>query len=218
MSREKVLSAVRGALRVQPGDTKRTASAHAHASAEAGHPRPQIAQLAGPALRQRFCDQLTKKGCDVVELPTFAALPDAVAAYLKRHGLQGRIAAGMGVFEELPWPSAGIEIARGAAASDVLAGLSLATAGVAETGTLVVASSAANPVSIAFLADVHLVVVAAADLAPSLEDAMGLVKSLAGGLPRSVNLISGPSRTGDIGGRIVIGAHGPRRLGVFIVD
>jgi L-lactate dehydrogenase complex protein LldG len=36
-------------------------------------------------------------------------------------------------------------------------------------------------------------------------------------LPRTLNLISGPSRTGDIGGRIVMGAHGPRRLAVILV-
>jgi L-lactate dehydrogenase complex protein LldG len=36
-------------------------------------------------------------------------------------------------------------------------------------------------------------------------------------MPRSLNLISGPSRTGDIGGRIVLGAHGPRRLCIVIV-
>jgi L-lactate dehydrogenase complex protein LldG len=36
-------------------------------------------------------------------------------------------------------------------------------------------------------------------------------------MPRTLNLVSGPSRTADIGGRIVIGAHGPRRLMVVIV-
>ncbi len=36
-------------------------------------------------------------------------------------------------------------------------------------------------------------------------------------MPRSLNFISGPSRTGDIGGRIVLGAHGPRRLAVIVV-
>ena len=38
------------------------------------------------------------------------------------------------------------------------------------------------------------------------------------GLPRAVNLITGPSRTGDIEQRIVLGAHGPRRLHIVIVD
>jgi L-lactate dehydrogenase complex protein LldG len=36
-------------------------------------------------------------------------------------------------------------------------------------------------------------------------------------MPRTVNFVSGPSRTADIGGTIVIGAHGPRRLCIVLV-
>jgi L-lactate dehydrogenase complex protein LldG len=39
-----------------------------------------------------------------------------------------------------------------------------------------------------------------------------------GALPRTVNLITGPSRTGDIEQRIQLGAHGPRRLHVVLVE
>ena len=38
-----------------------------------------------------------------------------------------------------------------------------------------------------------------------------------GSLPRTVNLISGPSRTADIEQTIVRGAHGPKRLHVVIL-
>ena len=37
-------------------------------------------------------------------------------------------------------------------------------------------------------------------------------------MPRTVNLITGPSRTGDIEQRLQLGAHGPRRLHIIIVD
>jgi L-lactate dehydrogenase complex protein LldG len=37
-----------------------------------------------------------------------------------------------------------------------------------------------------------------------------------GAMPRALNFISGASRTGDIGGRIVKGAHGPRSLCVIV--
>ncbi len=100
------------------------------------------------------------------------------------------------------------------------AGLSRAIAGVAETGTLVLASGADNPVTLAFLPDTHLVVVARETIVGSYEDAMALVAARSsdrGVLPRTLNLVSGPSRTGDIGGKIVMGAHGPRRLAVILV-
>jgi hypothetical protein len=40
-----------------------------------------------------------------------------------------------------------------------------------------------------------------------------VLEANAGAMPRTLNLVTGASRTGDIGGKIVMGAHGPRRLG-----
>ena len=39
----------------------------------------------------------------------------------------------------------------------------------------------------------------------------------AGTMPRTVNLIIGPSRSGDIEQTLILGAHGPRRLHVMVV-
>ena len=36
-------------------------------------------------------------------------------------------------------------------------------------------------------------------------------------MPRAVNLVSGPSRTGDIEQTIVLGAHGPFRVHIVVV-
>ena len=36
-------------------------------------------------------------------------------------------------------------------------------------------------------------------------------------MPRTVNLISGPSRSGDIEQKIILGAHGPRALHIIVV-
>jgi L-lactate dehydrogenase complex protein LldG len=90
-------------------------------------------------------------------------------------------------------------------------------AGVAETGTLVLASGPDNPVTLTFVPDTHVVVVEAQTIVGSYEEAvMRLLREL-GQLPRTLNLVSAPSRTGDIGGKIVMGAHGPRRLAVVLV-
>jgi L-lactate dehydrogenase complex protein LldG len=38
-----------------------------------------------------------------------------------------------------------------------------------------------------------------------------------GEMPRALNLITGPSRSGDIEQTIILGAHGPRALHIVVV-
>jgi L-lactate dehydrogenase complex protein LldG len=119
----------------------------------------------------------------------------------------------------LPWDTApGVVRQSGAAEPGDRAALSHAEAGVAETGTLVLLSGSGNPTSLAFLSETHIVVIAEQTIVGCYEDAFDMVRSQLGGapLPRALNLVGGASRTGDIGGRIVMGAHGPRRLAVII--
>ena len=58
----------------------------------------------------------------------------------------------------------------------------------------------------------------ASDIVGSYEEGWAKLRSLygSGNMPRTVNLISGPSRTADIEQTIVMGAHGPRNLLVLI--
>ena len=50
-----------------------------------------------------------------------------------------------------------------------------------------------------------------------MEQAWDMARAEFGQMPRAVNFISGPSRTGDIEQTIVLGAHGPYRVHVIIV-
>ena len=110
---------------------------------------------------------------------------------------------------------------QSAGASDgrQLASVSHAFAGVAETGTLVMASGTDNPTTLNFLPDTHVVVLNAKDIAGDYESVWARVRNSFGidALPRTINLITGPSRSADIAQILILGAHGPRRLHVLVI-
>ena len=76
-----------------------------------------------------------------------------------------------------------------------------------------------NPTTLNFLPDNHIVVLAAADIVGDYETAWDRLRAAfgKGRMPRLVNMITGPSRSGDIEQKLLLGAHGPRRLHVVIV-
>jgi L-lactate dehydrogenase complex protein LldG len=163
---------------------------------------------------------LAKQGADVRRVATPKEAVGAVASYLGTCDLPPRVRMGRDpMLAALPWREAwDIERAFGAAEPNDRASLSRAVAGAAETGTLFLLSGSDNPTSLNFLPEAHSVLIAASDIFAFYEEAFDRIRALSGGvMPRSVNLISGPSRTADIEQTIVRGAHGPRRLLVVIL-
>lgn len=176
--------------------------------------QPTLAEGSGSLSVSTFAEKLMARAAEVFEIASLAELPGLVTRVVDGGGQTLRLVhGGSQAFAELSW--AGVEIVASARAGAEI-GVSLAVAGVAETGSLVVASGVGAPIEIAFLSDTHVVVIERAAIVATLEDACDRAF---GSLlpPRALSFISGPSRTGDIGGRIVLGAHGPKRLIVVVV-
>ena len=74
-----------------------------------------------------------------------------------------------------------------------------------------------HPTTLNFLPEDHVVVLRESRIVPHLEDAWALLRKERATMPRTVNLICGPSKTGDVELVILEGAHGPRRLHVVVV-
>jgi L-lactate dehydrogenase complex protein LldG len=92
-------------------------------------------------------------------------------------------------------------------------------AGLAEAGAVVTVSSATCPNEFQFLAATHIVIVPAGRIFANYEALWVFVgNEFAAGMPRSMNWIVGPSRTADLGVPSRLGAHGPARLHLLIVD
>ena len=83
-----------------------------------------------------------------------------------------------------------------------------------------ITSAPHHPTTLHFLPDWHLVVLHSSQIVGSYEDAWTRLRQRnqqTGGMPRTVNMITGASRSADIEQRLQMGAHGPKRLSIFIV-
>jgi L-lactate dehydrogenase complex protein LldG len=74
-----------------------------------------------------------------------------------------------------------------------------------------------SPSTINFLPDNHVAIVRASQVVATYEDGWDRLRTT-GAMPRTVNFVTGPSRTADIELKIQLGAHGPRRLHLVVVD
>ena len=119
----------------------------------------------------------------------------------------------------MPWGATALEIAHGPSDGHDLNAVSVAFAAVAESGTLALVSGPDNPTTLNFLPDNHFVVVFADDLVGDYESVFAKLRAVygVGAAPRTVNFITGPSRSADIEQTLLLGAHGPRRLHIVIV-
>jgi L-lactate dehydrogenase complex protein LldG len=168
-----------------------------------------------------FIDRMIAQRATVDRVPDFASVPVALTDYLRSQNLPAVVRIGADpVLNNLPWPEqALLRLETGRAIGSDTAGLSHALVGAAETGTVALVSGQDNPTTINFLPDTHIVLVEAHDIVGPFEEAWVRIRARygAGQMPRTVNWVSGPSRTADIEQTMVQGAHGPRRFHVIVV-
>ncbi|TAJ86432.1 MAG: lactate utilization protein C [Reyranella sp.] len=150
-----------------------------------------------------------------------ADVPGEVTAYLARNNLPATVAmAPSPLLEGYDWSSQKmLSIRRGRGEGSDQVSVTGAFAGIAETGTVVMASGPDHPVSLNLLPDTHVVVLREADIVGGYEDVWERLRARYGKsrMPRTVNTITGPSRTGDIEQAMELGAHGPRRMHILVV-
>ena len=152
----------------------------------------------------------------VASVATRAEAPAAVAAYLVANGLPAEAVATPDV-GGLLWSAAGLQVEARAAVDADKTGISGCFCAIAETGTLMLLSGPETPATVSLLPETHIALVDVSRIVATMEDAFALLRAECGSLPRAVNFISGPSRTGDIEQTIVLGAHGPCRVHLVLV-
>ena len=184
----------------------------------AGHPAgpvPAQAQAQGRARLVQFMAKAEEAAATVSRVSEIGELPKALAHELRKRNLPAAVRLGSEpAFDGLDWGT--LETSRGPGRIDEPATLSRAAFGLAETGTLVLASGPENPVTLTFLGETHFVVLREAEIRGGFEDLWEAWRA-SGRDPRTINMVTGPSRSADIGQVLQLGAHGPVALHVFIV-
>ena len=148
------------------------------------------------------------------------AVPGAVADYLAAQNLPGSlIMAPHPELREIPWSARPLlDIREGGRKAADAVSVQHGFAGIAETGTLMLPSAPERPVTLNLLADTEIAVLRASAIVGAYEEAWDKLRTEIGGMPRNVMLITGPSRSADIEQTLELGAHGPRRLHVILVE
>lgn len=220
-ARDAILGKVRKSLGGGEGADRMAAVAARMADAPRGV-IPLRGQLDPDARVSLFCDMAGNAAASVIRVADRNAVPMAVTDYLRSRNLAAKVRMGGDTrLDAMPWAAErNLQVGRGPSDGGDEVSVSHAVAGIAETGTLVLHSGAENPTTLNFLPDHHIVVVEAKDVAGDLEAAIAMTRGRygKGKMPRTMNFITGPSRSGDIEQTLLLGAHGPRALHIIVVD
>jgi L-lactate dehydrogenase complex protein LldG len=219
-SREVVMARVRTAL---DRDAPRSAEARQRVEHRLAHPEPALVPARGQLDMEGrialFTAQAEAVQTDVARIAGWAALPALVADYLRGRNLPPRaVMAEDSRLLTADWAAAMVDFRIGRAEDADQVGITTAFAGIAETGTSMLLSDGRHPTTLAFLPETSVIALPSARVLPAYEDGLRLLREEHDGLPRSVNLVTGPSRSGDIEQKLLLGAHGPRRLLTVLVD
>ena len=209
------------AFAVSGAEDDRKAAVEQRLASPAAGVIPERGQLEGAARVDLFCKMAEAVQAGVTRVASSDDVPEAIAKFLRQNNLPAEIRLGADDrLAGLPWEKTP-NLTRKSGPSDGrdLTGVSHALGGVAETGTLVLLSGTDNPTTLNFLPDTHVVVVDAADITGDYETVWQRIRTTFGKgvMPRTVNWVTGPSRSADIEQTLLLGAHGPRALQIIVI-
>ena len=217
MSRDMILARVRRNVKAMPGRLETVEARLTQPSTR----RMDWVPISDEGLVGTFIEKAKLASATVERVSDGAALVAGITAFLRERNLPMKVRTGTDkrLQDLLSGHSGTLEILQGKAEDADEVGLSHALAGLAESGTLILTSGPDNPSTLNFLPPNHLVVVRAGDIIRSQEEMWARFKRKTRGvMPRTVNFITGPSRSADIEQTLLLGAHGPKNLHIFILE
>lgn len=219
MTREAIIGAIQRGLKRGPLPADQKTMLAGRMAAHPRHIVPKRGQLDRQGRVALFARYVEREFGTVARLANLAAVPEAIAAYLAQQNIApALVAAPHPVLQGIPFAEKPLLSVRfGTCGPGDAVSLQHGFAGIAETGTLMVPSGPTRPTSNNLLPDTAIVLLDASDIVACYEDAFDMLRAEQK-MPRNVMLITGPSRSADIEQSIELGAHGPRRLHVLIIN
>jgi L-lactate dehydrogenase complex protein LldG len=213
-ARDNILNQIRAAQgrSGSPAQAERDA-VNAYLQAHPQGPRPVV----DGDLVARFRAHCEKLATTTEVIAKAEDAPRAAAAYLAAHQLPGNGVV-WPALKHLDWPGAGLALETRRSVSADMVGVTGAFCGIAETGTLMLLSGADTPANASLVPENHIALLRTDRIVPGMEDGFDLMRAEIGPAPRAVNFVSGPSRTADIEQKLVMGAHGPYRVHVILIQ
>ncbi len=195
----------------------------------ARHPRhliPARSQVPRPDQIALLVANIEKEFGTVMRVPDGDAVPEAVTSYLAGQNLPSMaVMAPHPELRAIPWSSRPLLLLReGRAEATDQVSVQHGFAAVAETGTLMLPSDPGRPTTLNLLAETEIVVLRTSRVVGAYEEAWDLLRvehraePSGGFMPRNVMWVTGPSRSADIEQTLELGAHGPRRLHVVLIE
>jgi L-lactate dehydrogenase complex protein LldG len=220
MSKQSILTAIRRGLKRGPLPDDQMAMLRGRMQQHPRHLIPARSRLPHAEQVDLFVRNVEKEFGSVTRVADIDAVPGAVADYLAAQNLPGSLVmAPHPALRVIPWADRPLlDIREGRAEATDTVSVQHAFAGIAETGTLMLPSSPERPVTLNLLADTEIAVLRASAIVGAYEEAWDKLRTEIGVMPRNVMLITGPSRSADIEQTLELGAHGPRRLHVVLVE
>lgn len=164
-----------------------------------------------------FVKKLKAAEASVTEVRSMSSVGGAISKFLKDNCPdQFIVTSADPLVSQIKWPKSITAVKRVAQPEDHTS-VTAAQIGVAETGTLVLVSGIRTPTTLNFLPENHIVILQKSQIVRYFEEAWRLLREQYPQWPRTVNLISGPSKTADVEQTIQLGVHGPRQLLVVLV-
>mgnify|MGYP003587450854 CR=1 FL=1 len=226
MTKDAILASIRRGLKRGPLPADQRAMLDGRLATHPRHLIPARSRVPRPEQVALFIRNVEKEFGSVDRVADAAEIPGAVAEYLAAQNLEPRfVMAPNPELQALPWadkPMLTFE-ARRAEATDTVS-VQHGYAAIAETGTLMLPSDPARPTTLNILAETEIVILRTSRIHGAYEEAWDTLRRertdpVTGGfMPRNVMLVTGPSRSADIEQTLELGAHGPRRLHIILLD